>query len=571
MDLKFKEFTRLGIFTLTLALFTCLFTMESYADSLKVREVVSPKYEDAMRFSEDLLAVKKNGKWGYINKNGDVVLDFKYHIAYPFSEGKALVAIKKSEIPEWDDVEYEFAYWGVIDKKGNFTNLKRTDGELLNDFADDYLEGIYKSNNYTGYHNGVLVTDILDSPVNFTFDSSGNEISYGYGAYPLNEGILPINDGTARFIDFSSGETLFKDKEFYNIRPFNQGLAPVALDDGTDDPVWRFMDRNGGMLKDITFINFQVQNMFGEYKVFSDNSLASIQNTQGKWGAIDKAGKTVVPFKYDQLKMFTEGLAGFKLNGKYGFVDVDGKVCIEPIYDNVSAFNNGLASVYVGDSAYLIDKEGNKISGSDAIPKSIYFKKNSYGENDTYYTFSPEEYIIIEKNSKYGVGRIELIDREEDPVEEDPVDEELIVSPQIEQIQLKSKADFTSKAKPASNIKILVNGEEKSLSDPIIMENGRVFLPVRALGKLLDIEVDYIEANKVAIAENDKAKLELPLGYNQAVKDMSIILPVDEANKSTRILSYKSRTYLPVRFISENLGFKIDYADQIISIISNDF
>ena len=90
------------------------------------------------------------------------------------------------------------------------------------------------------------------------------------------------------------------------------------------------------------------------------------------------------------------------------------------------------------------------------------------------------------------------------------------------------------------------------------------------MGDLLDISVDYIESNKVAIAENAKAKLELPLGYNQAVKDMSLVLPIDEANKSTRILSYNSRTYLPVRFISENLGFNIDYADKTISITETD-
>ena len=574
MNMHFKRFRRMPMLALTLTLFICLFTMESYADSLKVSEIVSPQYDQAMRFTEGLLAVKKGGKWGYIDKSGNVMIDFNYHIAYPFSEGKALVALEGIKEIRWSETKaekFEGAYWGIIDKRGNFTKLRRSDGEPIFIF----LEEIYGNNNYTSYHNGVLVTDVLDSPVNFAFDNKGMEIQNGYGAYPLNEGILAVNFGIANFIDFNTGEILFKDRNFYDIRPFNQGLAPVALDEESSDIVWRFMNANGQIMKDITFVDFQVKNMSGEYKIFNDNSLASIENSQGKWGAIDKTGATIIPFKYDSLKIFSEGLAGFKSNGKYGFIDTNGNLVIEAIYDNVSSFNDGLAAVCMGDKAYLIDKEGRKILGSDAISKSTYFEKAYYGSDSDYYTYAPSEYVIIEKNAKYGLAKVDLVNAEEETVEKEPAVEdtiakELVVSSLVEQMQLELKADFANKASPAPGIKILVNSKEKSLSDPIIIENSRVFLPVRALGDLLDISVDYIESNKVAIAENAKAKLELPLGYNQAVKDMSLVLPIDEANKSTRILSYNSRTYLPVRFISENLGFNIDYADKTISITETD-
>jgi len=32
------------------------------------------------------------------------------------------------------------------------------------------------------------------------------------------------------------------------------------------------------------FFNFYVNNVFTEYKIFNDNSLASIMNYDGKWG-----------------------------------------------------------------------------------------------------------------------------------------------------------------------------------------------------------------------------------------------------------------------------------------------
>jgi len=418
MNLYFKGFRRLAMFTMTLALFICLFTMESYAGSLEFSEIVSPQYDSVMRFSEDLLAVKKDGKWGYIDKIGDIIIDFNYHIAYPFSEGKALVAIEKLEKFEWNDAEIGILYWGIIDKNGNFTNLKRSDGEFISDFPHDfsddwfYLAHGLESKRYTGYHNGVLVTDILNSPVNWAFDSEGVEIPFGYGAYPLNEGILPTIEG---FKDYSTGEILFQDKKIYGKAPFNQGLAPAGLENESGDIVWKFINRNGEILKDISFISYKVRDQFREHIIFNENSLASIQNTEGKWGVINKTGETIIPFKYDELKIFTEGLIGFKSNGKYGFMDINENVRIKPIYDDVSSFNNGLAVVRIEDRAYLIDKEGEKIESSDVLSESAYFKKGYNGDGSISYIISvPSEYVIIEKDSKYGFGRMYFTDRDED-------------------------------------------------------------------------------------------------------------------------------------------------------------
>ncbi|HHX62410.1 MAG TPA: copper amine oxidase N-terminal domain-containing protein [Epulopiscium sp.] len=138
----------------------------------------------------------------------------------------------------------------------------------------------------------------------------------------------------------------------------------------------------------------------------------------------------------------------------------------------------------------------------------------------------------------------------------------------LEVIKKASPVNVTS-AKPAPNIKITVNGKAATLKDPIVMENGRVFLPVRNLGELLGVNVDYQAANKVATAQNSNAYLELPLGYNEAVKNKTIVLPIDTANKSTRIITYNNRTYLPVRFISENLGYQISYANNTVAITTD--
>ena len=64
-----------------------------------------------------------------------------------------------------------------------------------------------------------------------------------------------------------------------------------------------------------------------------------------KWGFIDKTGKVVIAFNYDDAKDFSEGLAAVKLNGKWGFIDKTDKVVIPFKYKDANQFSEGLAPV----------------------------------------------------------------------------------------------------------------------------------------------------------------------------------------------------------------------------------
>ena len=71
------------------------------------------KYGDTRDFSEELAAVFLNRKWGFVDKNGDVVIpfiydgdkDFFWDTEYVFKNGKANVK--------------EEGKWFYIDKQGN--------------------------------------------------------------------------------------------------------------------------------------------------------------------------------------------------------------------------------------------------------------------------------------------------------------------------------------------------------------------------------------------------------------------------------------------------------------------
>jgi len=57
-----------------------------YANASKTI-IIKPEYEDADFFFEGFAAVKKNGKYGYINPTGKVVIPFKFFVAKPFRFG----------------------------------------------------------------------------------------------------------------------------------------------------------------------------------------------------------------------------------------------------------------------------------------------------------------------------------------------------------------------------------------------------------------------------------------------------------------------------------------------------
>ena len=59
----------------------------------------------------------------------------------------------------------------------------------------------------------------------------------------------------------------------------------------------------------------------------------------GKWGYIDKTGKTVISPKYANAGSFSEGLAAVSAAGKYGYIDKAGKETVAPAYEQALDFS----------------------------------------------------------------------------------------------------------------------------------------------------------------------------------------------------------------------------------------
>ncbi len=66
-----------------------------------------------------------------------------------------------------------------------------------------------------------------------------------------------------------------------------------------------------------------------------------IQNE--KWGYIDKTGKILMEPKFEEARIFSDGMGRVKLNGKFGYVDATGKMVMEMNFTTAYDFSEGLA------------------------------------------------------------------------------------------------------------------------------------------------------------------------------------------------------------------------------------
>ena len=86
---------------------------------------------------------------------------------------------------------------------------------------------------------------------------------------------------------------------------------------------------------------------------FSPNEgLFQFTTTENRVGFVDKQGREVVPFQYDNFSeesdegsVCKEGLCVVAKNGQYGFVDTTGRLAIMLQYEYANDFSDGLAAV----------------------------------------------------------------------------------------------------------------------------------------------------------------------------------------------------------------------------------
>jgi len=279
--------------------------------------VVPIQFEDAYSFHDALAPVKLDGKWGYINLTGKTVIPHQFEEAVWFWEG--LGAVKKGD------------FWGFIDKTG------KTVIPFEYDYAFAYSEGL---------------AAVVKGECSGYIDKSGNTvIPFIYSdAYDFYKGIGPVTD--------TSGHIKFIDKTHKEIeKPYLNQLiikkAKYLTYYGRNEKIG-IKNKNGKVLTEPKYdalSGFKYGKAF--YKI--DDS---------KYGLVNKCGRVIFNPMYDDAGGFNEKLAPVKINGFWGYIHHRKGFQIPPKFIQAGSFNNKMAPVANEDGLWgFINKEGKLVVG----------------------------------------------------------------------------------------------------------------------------------------------------------------------------------------------------------------
>ena len=329
------------VITLALAImFVCTLlpntALSAMASNRSIQITTEPmmEYFIVEGFSEGLARVENNGKCGFIDKTGNIVipLEFDADRYSDFSEGLALV-YKGGQYANASQRIMEGGKCGFIDATGKIVVPFEYDN------ATEFSEGLAivekNGKQYIIDINGTIVANL-----NYCYDRIA-AFSDGLASVMKEERPGYSDWG---FIDKTGKEVIPVGEYESAYRSFSDGLTAVGKRILIDDrPAYRidygFIDTTGKLI-----IPFE----YSWVSSFSDGLAAVTKD--GKYGVIDKTGMIVIPLEYDNIGVFSEGLMSFNKDGKQGYMDRDGKVIISlsADYEQASFAGNPLSPFYDG-------------------------------------------------------------------------------------------------------------------------------------------------------------------------------------------------------------------------------
>jgi DNA-binding transcriptional regulator/RsmH inhibitor MraZ len=308
----------------------------------------------------------KEGKWGYIDAQGNVAIKPQFSWAADFRDGRAMVVTDKVS--------------GYIDDKGRLAFACPADWEAYGDFSEGMAPfQIHGKWGFCNRDGKVVIAPRHDEAGPFSEGLARVNI----GAKP---GFLgrPKEGGKWGFIDMTGKVAI--PLRFEYAEPFSDGLAFVQE---VGRAAAMFIDKKGRVSATPEF-----DTQGGKQSLFPETSFSeglavvvTLDGTGSHAGFIDKAGRFVIPPKFDVAQSFSEGFAVVMVNEQAGYIDHQGRIAITPQFAGADRFSDGLAAVRLKEGAgtensgnvhpatgfAYIDNRGRVTIPKEGVPKSEPF------------------------------------------------------------------------------------------------------------------------------------------------------------------------------------------------------
>jgi hypothetical protein len=336
-------------------------------------------------FKAGLLAVELDGRWGYIDQEGEVAIPILYDDAGAFYKELAIVKVNEKV--------------KLIDKEGEDV-LNKTYDSLIRDENNGFIT--YKTNGKWG---------LMDETGNVLTDALYDEVG------PFYEGLAyVISNEKFGFID-ETGEVVIS-IIYQSASHFAQGLAAVKKDDA-----YGFIDKEGKV-----FLEFVYSYAYG----FDDFGNAIVEYESGEaelYGLIKKSDKSFLIRDALEINGYGPLYAVEKTEGEFYLYKADGTRFNTKTYDEIWRVSGYYANVedIDGDVRVLFREDGSEIisfdyyeSGYQNVVSSEGETQILYKEDDKYldiytvdkqyrieadelYQLLPEERFLVERDDKVGI------------------------------------------------------------------------------------------------------------------------------------------------------------------------
>ena len=346
-------------------------------------------------YSEGMAAYCVAGKWGYLDKNGNISIISEYEEAGNFENGLAIVKLNGK--------------WGVIDIHG------RTVFDCIYDSISPFSDGLSLAcigdTSYYLYSDGKhqrLPEGITFYPYSCGMAKVKKNIKgqdrYGYidtkGLFIMEPEFDAASDfyGNTAFVIFK-GKSFAIEKNGRRHRlsfPLNPANRTLFLPDGSG------LIEQGGKYIFVKYQNEEYSLLPVRYDMISKFSEGRIlvKSEQGPLMYLNTFGTPVLvlPDQCSAAGDFSEGKAWVCYDGKYGFIDKSGKFVIDTIFSYASDFKDGMAYVVYSGRNGLI-----RMSTRDDRYPDIQIERTVMNDsNGNTYVEPGEEFEIVVNIANHG-------------------------------------------------------------------------------------------------------------------------------------------------------------------------
>lgn len=318
-------------------------------------------------FSEGLAQFKNSdGRWGYVDTTGNIVIAPQFTQARPFSEGLAVVVDTngycvfinpKGKVALTTDLPGK-AWQFLGNFKGGRCWFKQKGKDWLWGCIDTKGEVVIPPDFY--YRNDTIGSS---DPILFTLFSLPMDFSGGIAAVKK---ILEDGQTRAALID-TSGHFILEPRAYQEILPFQKTGLAIYTD--VQHKLKGLLNRNGAPLSPAKYALIEA----------FVNGFAKVKSPSGKWGLINRSGIESIPTKYDDISIVSEGLIAVFSSQKEGwfYLDTLGKVRINGPFSLAEPFIGGVTLVENDGRKSIINNAGDEILLAKGAP--LFFSEGIFG------------------------------------------------------------------------------------------------------------------------------------------------------------------------------------------------